>query len=157
MKRTSALLVCTVLAVSASLAAQSIQTASNNAHPSTTSSDLAITQASPHLAVQPNYVSAPFSRMAFGGGVSTMGVNMQIAVVANRYIKKGWDIEPAEVERTLGLKISWSIPNDFKTAISAINLGEPLVIRAPRTEIAQSMEGFAEMLSGRAALAADAA
>ncbi|MGA3129494.1 MAG: hypothetical protein ABSD59_01750 [Terracidiphilus sp.] len=86
MKRTSALLVCTVLAVSASLAAQSIQTASNNAHPSTTSSDLAITQASPHLAVQPNYVSAPFSRMAFGGGVSTMGVNMQIAVVANRYI-----------------------------------------------------------------------
>jgi hypothetical protein len=30
--------------------------------------------------------SAPFSRIAFGGGVSAMGINMQAAVIANRYM-----------------------------------------------------------------------
>ena len=30
--------------------------------------------------------SAPFSRVAFGGGVSAMGINMQAAVIANRYL-----------------------------------------------------------------------
>ena len=85
----------------------------------------------------------------FVGALRRMGIDTgKIKIVANRYIKKGWDIEPSEVERTLGLKISWMIPNDFKTAISAINLGEPLVLRAPRTEIAQSLSGLGAMLSG---------
>ncbi len=49
-------------------------------------SRFAVTSASPHTWVQPNYTSAPFSRLAFGGGISAMGINMQAAVVANRYI-----------------------------------------------------------------------
>ena len=73
----------------------------------------------------------------------------KVRIVANRYIKKGHDIEPAEVERALGLKIAHYIPNDFKTAIGAINLGEPFVLRAPKTEISQSIIGFADQLSGK--------
>ena len=33
-----------------------------------------------------NASPAPFSRVAIGGGVSSMGVNMQVAVIANRYM-----------------------------------------------------------------------
>jgi pilus assembly protein CpaE len=73
----------------------------------------------------------------------------KIKIVANRYIKKGQDIEPSEVERTLGLKIAHYIPNDFKTAITAINLGEPFVLRAPKTEISQTLFGLAEILDGK--------
>ena len=73
----------------------------------------------------------------------------KIKILANRYIKKGHDIEPAEVERTLGLKIAHYIPNDFKTAITAINLGEPFVLRAPKTEISQALREVAELLDGR--------
>ena len=53
----------------------------------------------------------------------------KIKIVVNRYVKKGWDIEPEEVERALGLKIAWMVPNDFKNAIAAINFGEPVVLR----------------------------
>ena len=73
----------------------------------------------------------------------------KVRIVANRYIKKGHDIEPADVERALGLKIAHYIPNDFKTAIGAINLGEPFVLRAPKTEISQSIIGFADQLGGK--------
>ena len=77
----------------------------------------------------------------------------KIKIVANRFIKKGWDIEPAEVERTLGLKIAHFIPNDFKTAITAINLGEPFAVRAPKSELSRSHVELAELLSGKEAKA----
>ena len=83
----------------------------------------------------------------FVGSLRRMAIDShKIKLVANRFIKKGCDIEPAEVERTLGLKIMWTVPNDFKTAISAINLGEPLVLHAPKTEISQALIGLAREL-----------
>jgi pilus assembly protein CpaE len=76
----------------------------------------------------------------FIGTLRRMAIDAhKIKVVANRFIKKGWDIEPAEVERTLGLKIAHFIPNDFKTAITAINMGEPFVLRSPKSDISQSV------------------
>ena len=74
----------------------------------------------------------------------------KIRIVVNRYVKKGSDIEPAEVEKALGVKISWMIPNDFRNAIAAINYGEPVVLRAPRAEISTSLMGLADLLSGQA-------
>ncbi|MGH7213944.1 MAG: AAA family ATPase, partial [Tepidisphaeraceae bacterium] len=72
----------------------------------------------------------------FVGALRRMGIeSSKIRIVVNRFVKKGWDIEPEEVERTLGLKISWMVPNDFKNAIAAINYGEPVVLRAPRAEM----------------------
>jgi len=46
----------------------------------------AVKSGTAHTWIQPNYDASPFSRMAIGGGVSAMGVNMQVAVIANRYI-----------------------------------------------------------------------
>jgi pilus assembly protein CpaE len=92
----------------------------------------------------------------FVGALRRMGIeSSKMKIVVNRYVKKGWDIDPEEVERALGLKISWMVPNDFKTAIEAINFGEPVVIRAPRAEMSVSLTGLAQMLNAKAsALAA---
>jgi pilus assembly protein CpaE len=85
----------------------------------------------------------------FVGALRRMGVETsRIRVVVNRYVKKGWDIEPEEVEKALGLKISWMIPNDYKNAIAAVNFGEPVVLRAPRAEISTSLIGLAETFTG---------
>jgi pilus assembly protein CpaE len=84
----------------------------------------------------------------FVGALRRQGIEAsKIRLVVNRYIKKGCDIEPEEVERAMGLKVSWLIPNDFKNAIAAINFGEPVVLRAPKSEIATSLVGLAETLA----------
>jgi len=83
----------------------------------------------------------------FVGAVRRMGIEAsKIQIVVNRFVKKGWDIEPEEVERALGLKIAWSVPNDFKNAIAAINYGEPVVLRAPRSEMSVSLAALAASL-----------
>jgi len=87
----------------------------------------------------------------FVGCLRRMGVeSSKMKLVVNRYVKKGCDIDPEEVERALGLKISWMVPNDFKTALESINFGEPIVVRAPRTEIATSLNGLANLLNVKA-------
>jgi pilus assembly protein CpaE len=91
----------------------------------------------------------------FVGSLRRMGVEAsKIKVLVNRFVKKGWDIDPNEVERALGLEIGWMVPNDFKNAIAAINYGEPVVLRAPRSEIAQSLDRLAAELGKRADRAA---
>jgi pilus assembly protein CpaE len=85
----------------------------------------------------------------FVGALRRMGVeSSKIRIVVNRYVKKGWDIDPEEVEKALGLKIAWLVPNDFKNAIAAINYGDPVVLRAPRAEISSSLCGLAGLLNG---------
>jgi pilus assembly protein CpaE len=88
----------------------------------------------------------------FVGALRRMGIeSSKIRIVVNRYVKKGWDIDPAEVERALGLKINWMVPNDFKNAIAAINYGEPVVIRAPRADMSTSILGLAQSLHSKQA------
>ncbi len=88
------------------------------------------------LVMQLNVPSAKNAER-FVGALRRMGIeSSKICTVVNRYVKKGNDIEPEEVERSLGIKVSWLIPNDFKNAIAAINFGEPVVLRAPRARSA---------------------
>jgi pilus assembly protein CpaE len=95
----------------------------------------------------------------FVGMLRRMAIDShKIKILANRYVKKSLDIDPAEVERTLGLKISHYIPNDFKTAINAINMGEPFVLNAPKAEISQSIKAFSQLfLQEKEAVRAEAA
>ena len=102
--------------------------------------------------VMPLNVPSAKNAERFVGVLRRMGVeSSKIRIVVNRYVKKGCDIEPDEVERALGLKISWMVPNDFKNAIAAINFGEPVVIRAPRSEISTSLHDLAGSLNGKSA------
>jgi pilus assembly protein CpaE len=98
------------------------------------------------LVMQLNVPSAKNSER-FVGALRRMGVeSAKIRTVVNRYVKKGNDIEPTELERSLGIKVSWLVPNDFKNAIAAINFGEPVVLRSPRSEISQSLMQLATTL-----------
>jgi pilus assembly protein CpaE len=88
----------------------------------------------------------------FLGTMRRMGLDLgKVKVVVNRSTRKGFDIDLEEVERALGTKISWSVPNDFKNAITAINYGEPVVLRSPRAEMSDSLQGLMQMLNGRTA------
>jgi pilus assembly protein CpaE len=103
------------------------------------------------LVMQLNVPSAKNAER-FVGAMRRMGIDAaKMRIVVNRFVKKGWDIAPEEVERTLGLKITWLIPNDFKNAIAAINFGEPVVIRAPKADMSASLFGLADTLLGKAA------
>ena len=99
------------------------------------------------IVIQLNIPSAKNAER-FVGALRRMSIDpAKIKIVVNRYVKKGSDIEPDEVEKALGLKIMWMIPNDFKNAIAAINYGEPVVLRAPRSEISASLHGLAAQFS----------
>jgi pilus assembly protein CpaE len=115
----------------------------------------AITGADVNVVVMQLNVPSAKNAERFVGALRRMGIeSSKMKIVVNRYVKKGWDIDPEEVERALGLKISWMVPNDFKTAIEAINFGEPVVIRAPRSEMSTSITGLAQMLNAKATAAA---
>jgi pilus assembly protein CpaE len=101
------------------------------------------------LVMQLNVPSAKNAER-FVGALRRMGIDSaKICTVVSRFVKKGNDIEPAELERSLGIKVSWLVPNDFKNAMTAINFGEPVVLRAPRSEISTSLVQLAGMLSAK--------
>lgn len=110
----------------------------------------AVAAADVNLIVMQLNVPSAKNAERFIGALRRMGIeSSKVKVVVNRYVKKGCDIDPDEVERALGLKIAWTVPNDFKNAIEAINLGEPVVLRAPRSEISTSLLGLAQHLDVR--------
>ena len=82
----------------------------------------AIKAADVNLIVMQLNVPSAKNAERFVGALRRMGIDAsKIKIVVNRYVKKGCDIEPDEVEKALGLKIALMIPNDFKNAIAAIN------------------------------------
>jgi pilus assembly protein CpaE len=46
----------------------------------------------------------------------------------------------------LGLPIFWCIPNDYPTVAGSLNEGQPLVLTAPRSEVARSLHHLSEQL-----------
>ena len=88
----------------------------------------------------------------FMGTMRRMGIDMNhVKVIVNRTTRKGYDIDPEEVEKALGVKFAWTVPNDFKNAITAINYGEPVVLRSPRAELSDNLQGLMQALNGRTA------
>lgn len=112
----------------------------------------AITSADLNILVMQLNVPSARNAERFIGALRRLGVeSSRVRVVVNRFVKKGWDIEPGEVEKALGLRISWMVPNDFKSAIEAMNFGEPVVLRSPKAEISASLSGLAQELQRKAA------
>jgi len=67
----------------------------------------------------------------------------QIKVVVNRYLKKS-EISLNDAKAGIGEDLSWIIPNDYRTTMSAINQGKPLAKIAPKAPITQNFKNFAE-------------
>ncbi|MBU8910160.1 MAG: AAA family ATPase [Desulfobacterales bacterium] len=71
-----------------------------------------------------------------------------IDIVLNRYLKKGM-VTLGNAQEGVGKKISWIIPNDYGTTMSAINSGQPLSQVAPRSKIVESFNDYVEKLLPR--------
>lgn len=69
----------------------------------------------------------------------------KISIVLNRYFKKGM-VSLKDAENGIGKKMSWIIPNDYVSSMSAINSGKPLCKIAPRSKIVVSFNDYVKTL-----------
>ncbi|HUV13283.1 MAG TPA: hypothetical protein VMY18_06545 [Acidobacteriota bacterium] len=74
------------------------------------------------------------------------GAGDRIKVVLNRSHKKD-EITRRDIEKTLDREIFWSLPNDYRASIDAINAGKPLV-SMNHSGLAGSFNEFTERLTG---------
>ena len=79
---------------------------------------------------------------------SNAGNPDRIKLLINRYLD-GTDISLKDAEEIIHKEIYWSIPNDYKTTMSAINQGKPVREISPTAPVTESMEGLACALLGR--------
>ena len=73
-----------------------------------------------------------------------MGIyDKKIRLILNRYVKsKLMTLE--SVEKALGVKVFWTLPNNYPVAIAAVNQGLSLQECDPRSDIAKSYQGLTE-------------
>jgi pilus assembly protein CpaE len=82
------------------------------------------------------------------------GIREKIRVVINRVGLGGeGQIRPEKAEETIGQKIYWQIPNDYRTMVNVRNNGIPLIEAAPKATITQSIIELAEKLTSATASA----
>ena len=70
----------------------------------------------------------------------------KIRVVVNRWSKQ-IDLDLRQVEKFLGEPVVGFIPSDYQTAVTSINLGQPLVQSEPNSKIAQEIRRMARTLA----------
>lgn len=69
-----------------------------------------------------------------------------IKVIVNRFLKKS-DISKKDAETSIEKEIFWTIPNDYKTTVNALNKGKALAQFAPRKEITKNFRMLANELT----------
>ena len=69
----------------------------------------------------------------------------KIKLVLNRYTPEEKEVLK-ETEEALKFPASWLMPNDYPTASGAINNGAPLVVHAPRSQVAKCFQEMAASL-----------
>jgi len=69
----------------------------------------------------------------------------RVSIVMNRYFKKGM-VSLKNAEDGIGKKMSWIIPNDYLTSMTAINSGKALWEIAPRSKIVESFNDYVDEL-----------
>jgi pilus assembly protein CpaE len=68
-----------------------------------------------------------------------------VKVLINRYTRKSL-ISLKDAEKGIGEKIFWTIPNDYRTTMSAINAGKPLSHVATKAAVTKSIRGLTDVL-----------
>jgi pilus assembly protein CpaE len=69
-----------------------------------------------------------------------------IRIVINRHLKDS-DISLSDAEKAVKQEIFWSIPNDYKTTMSAINQGKTISEINVRSHIASNLRDMAYSLA----------
>lgn len=76
------------------------------------------------------------------------GYNLeQVRLVCNRFNRDSGFLEQADVEATLRRPLNWIVPEDWKTASSAVNVGAPLVTYAPKSKLRAALQQMAAALA----------
>jgi pilus assembly protein CpaE len=70
----------------------------------------------------------------------------QVKIVINRYLKKS-EVSLKEAEESIHKEIFWTIPNDYKTTMSAINQGKALSSSAPKASISRNLKELAMLFT----------
>ncbi|WP_300161983.1 AAA family ATPase [Solidesulfovibrio sp.] len=74
------------------------------------------------------------------------GLEEKLRIVVNRHLDES-DLTVEDMEKALGLPVSWRIPNDYKTTLSAINQGKTLLDAAPKAGVTRSLADLARSLA----------
>ncbi|MEP0847721.1 MAG: response regulator [Phycisphaerae bacterium] len=91
------------------------------------------------------------------GELSVSGYAVErVRLACNRTGRESSYLEIADVESTLNRKIDFQIPEDWKTSSTALNMGSPLLLSAPKTRLRQAYVRIAQVLAGGRADAAGA-
>jgi pilus assembly protein CpaE len=69
----------------------------------------------------------------------------QIKIVINRYLKNS-EITLENAKAAIKKDIFWTIPNDYRSTISAINQGKPLFKTAPKAGVTESFVNLADLI-----------
>lgn len=72
----------------------------------------------------------------------------RVKIVCNRHGREAGYLEPADVETTLGRKLDWIIPDDWKTSSTAVNMGAPLFSFAPKSKLRAVYRSIAAAIAG---------
>ncbi len=75
----------------------------------------------------------------------------KIRIIVNRWSKQ-IDLDLKQVEKHLGQGVTGLISSDYQTAVTSINLGQPLVQSEPSSKIAGEIRRIAQGLMGSAAV-----
>jgi len=70
----------------------------------------------------------------------------KIKIVANRYVKNS-EISLKEAEDSIQESIFWTLPNNYKVTMTAINQGKPLPEIAPNSPITKGLKELADALN----------
>ncbi|GMU20431.1 MAG: hypothetical protein AMXMBFR13_05280 [Phycisphaerae bacterium] len=76
------------------------------------------------------------------------GYNLsRFSLICNRVGRESSHLNIEHVEKTLGMKIGYQIPDDWKTVSMAINMGVPLAEAAPKSRVRQAIRELAERIA----------
>ena len=68
-----------------------------------------------------------------------------VRLVVNRYLKNS-EISLKDAQESIQHDIFWTIPNDYRTTMSAINQGKTINAIASKSEIMKSLRGLSDAL-----------
>lgn len=76
------------------------------------------------------------------------GYNLDhVRLVCNRHGRDSSYLEPDDVEATLRRKLHWNLPDDWKTASTAANVGAPLCECAPKSRLRAAMQELTQSIA----------
>ncbi len=83
--------------------------------------------------------------------LATEGYNLdRVQLVVNRYAKENSELHPEDAEDALGYKMTAVLPSDWKTVSRGLNMGEPVSVTDPKSQVARTIRALAETIHRQA-------